>query len=114
MRTAFWCLQVNGGHSPGLEPLAKRTLALARQHQERGHQAYALCLLGGIAARRDPPETAPVEAHYRQVLALADELGMRPLVAHCHLGLGTLYLKTARGEQAHAALSTAMTLYRTM
>jgi len=35
-------------------------------------------------------------------------------VAHCHLGLGTLYLKMGRGEQAHAALSTAMTMYRTM
>jgi hypothetical protein len=45
---------------------------------------------------------------------MADELGMRPLVAHCHLSLGTLYAKTGQAEQAHAALSTAIALYRAM
>jgi sugar phosphate isomerase/epimerase len=70
--------------------LAERALALARAHQERGHQAYALRLLGDIAAHRDPPESEQAEAHYRQALDLAEELGMRPLQAHCHLGLGTL------------------------
>ena len=89
-------------------------LALAREHQERGHQAYALRLLGEIAVRCEPPESALAEAYYLQALTLANELGMRPLVAHCHLGLGTLYLKMARREQARAALSTAIALYRTM
>jgi hypothetical protein len=46
--------------------------------------------------------------------ALADELGMRPLVAHCHLGLGTLYAKVGWQEQAHTALSTAIALYCAM
>ena len=40
------------------------------------------------------------EDHYRQALALAEEFGMRPLQAHCHLGLGTLYAKTGWREQA--------------
>ena len=53
-------------------------------------------------------------AHYRQALALAEELGMRPLVAHCHLGLGTLYTRTGEREQARAALSAAINLYRAM
>jgi hypothetical protein len=39
---------------------------------------------------------------------------MRPLVAHCHLGLGRLYAQTSRGEQARTALSTAIDLYRAM
>ena len=39
---------------------------------------------------------------------------MRPLVAHCHLGLGTLYAATGRAEQARAALTTAIDLYRAM
>jgi uncharacterized protein HemY len=47
-------------------------------------------------------------------LALAEALGMRPLVAHCHRGLGTLYAKTGRLEQARAALATAIALYRAM
>jgi class 3 adenylate cyclase/tetratricopeptide (TPR) repeat protein len=94
--------------------LTERTLALARERQERGHQAYALRLLGDIAARRDPPEGEPAVAHYQQALVLADALGMRPLVAHCHHGLGTLYAKTGQAEQARAELSTAIALYREM
>ncbi|MBI3325504.1 MAG: hypothetical protein HYZ81_02210 [Nitrospinae bacterium] len=94
--------------------IAEHALALARAHQERGNQAYALRPLGGIAARRDPPEAEQAETHYRKALALADELGMRPLLAHCHLGLGTLYLKTRRREEAQAELSAAIELYRAM
>ena len=54
------------------------------------------------------------EAHYRQALALAGELGMRPLQAHCHRGLGTLYAATGQWEQARAALAAAIALYRAM
>jgi hypothetical protein len=39
---------------------------------------------------------------------------MRPLVAHCHLGLGRLYGQTGRGAQARAALTAAIELYRAM
>ena len=92
--------------------LAERALAHIRAHQERGNQAYALRLLGDIAMHRNPPEIESAEAHYQQALVLANELGMRPLQAHCHRGLGTLYAKTGRPEQAHAALSTAIKLYR--
>ena len=94
--------------------LAERALALARAHQERGNQAYALRLLGDITARREPPESESAETHYRQALVLAEELGMRPLQAHCHLGLGTLYVQTGRPEPALAALSAAIALYRAM
>ena len=45
---------------------------------------------------------------------MADELGMRPLVAHCHLGLGMLYLKIGQPEQARVELSTASELYHAM
>jgi tetratricopeptide (TPR) repeat protein len=94
--------------------LTEDVLALARAHQERGHQAYALRLLGDIAAHRDPLESAQAEAHYQQALALAEELDMRPLVAHCHQALGTLYCKVGQREQSRAELATAIELYRTM
>jgi tetratricopeptide (TPR) repeat protein len=94
--------------------LAERTLALARDHEERSNQAYALRLLGEIAVHRDPPEVESAEDNYQQALALAEELGMRPLLAHCHLGLGQLYAKTGRGAEARAALSSAIELYRAM
>ncbi|MGH8066846.1 MAG: AAA family ATPase [Candidatus Entotheonellia bacterium] len=93
---------------------AVQALDRSRIHKERGHEAWALRLLGEILAHRDPPEVAPAEASYREALALADELGMRPLVAHCHQGLGTLYHKIGRFPDAHAELYAAIRLYRTM
>jgi tetratricopeptide (TPR) repeat protein len=106
--------QVRAGCLGEAQALAARALALARAHQEQGDQAYALRLLGEIHARREPPKADEAEAHSLQALALADELGMRPLVAHCHLDLGTLYAKLGRREQAHAELSAAIGLYRAM
>jgi class 3 adenylate cyclase/tetratricopeptide (TPR) repeat protein len=94
--------------------LADRTLEHARRRQERSNQAYALRLLGDIAAHREPPESEQAEPYYRQALALAEELGMRPLQAHSHHGLGTLYAATGQREQARTELSTAIALYRVM
>ena len=106
--------QVLVGHLEEAHAVAEDALAHARAHQEHGHEAYVLRLLGDIAARRDPPEHEAAEAHYQQALALAEELGMRPLQAHCHRGLGTLYAKTGQREQARAELSMAMEMYRGM
>ena len=105
--------QMLSGRLEEAHALAERALAHACEHQERGHQAYALRLLGDIAAQREPPESESAEAHYRQALALADELGMRPLQAHCHRSLGMLYARIGSREQARAALSAAA-LYRAM
>src|SRR4029453_7216865 len=107
-------MHIVAGHLEEAQTLAKQALTHARAHQEHGHQAYALRLLGEIAARREPPESALAEAHYRQALALADELGMRPLVAHCHRGLGTLYATAGQWEQARVELAAAIDLYRAM
>jgi class 3 adenylate cyclase/tetratricopeptide (TPR) repeat protein len=107
-------MQVLAGHMEEAQALAGRALVRARAHQERGHEAYALRLLGDIAARREPPESEQAEAHYRQALTLADGLGMRPLLAHCHLGLGTLCARIGRSEHARPELSAAMALYRAM
>jgi class 3 adenylate cyclase/tetratricopeptide (TPR) repeat protein len=93
---------------------AVRALDLARAHKERGHEAWALRLLGEIAAQQTPPEIEPAAQHYRQALALAEALGMRPLVAHCHLGLGTLHSRIGRTDQARTDLAAAIALYRTM
>jgi tetratricopeptide (TPR) repeat protein len=106
--------QLLAGRREEAQALAERALALTGERQERGHQAYALRLLGDIAARHESPARGQADVHYRQALTLADELGMRPLVAHCHLGLGTLYLKIGRPEQARAELSAAIALYRAM
>jgi class 3 adenylate cyclase/tetratricopeptide (TPR) repeat protein len=93
---------------------AQRALEFSRAHQERGNEAYALRLLGAVATRRQPLHGERAAAHYRQALALAEELGMRPLQAHCHRGLGTLYATTGQVAQARTALSTAIEMYRDM
>ena len=93
---------------------ACQALDLARQQKERGGEAHALYQLGAVQAHADPLDAMQAAAHYQQALALAEELGMRPLVAHCHLGLGRLYGQTSQREQAHAALTTAIDLYRAM
>jgi class 3 adenylate cyclase/tetratricopeptide (TPR) repeat protein len=79
-----------------------------------GFAAHALHLLGDIATHPDRFEAERGEAHYRQALALAEPRGMRPLVAHCHLGLGKLYRRTGKRQEAHEHLTTATTMYREM
>jgi class 3 adenylate cyclase/DNA-binding winged helix-turn-helix (wHTH) protein/tetratricopeptide (TPR) repeat protein len=93
---------------------AERALELSRDRKERGHEAWALRLLGEIASRHNPPEVEPAESSYRQAMALAEELGMSPLMAHCHLGLGALYHQMAWLEQARSELSTAVEMYHAM
>jgi tetratricopeptide (TPR) repeat protein len=93
---------------------AAQALDHACQYKQRGNQAWALWLLGESTARQASPEVEPAVGHYRQALALAEALGMRPLQAHCHRGLGTLYATTGQRQQARTALATAIVLYRDM
>jgi hypothetical protein len=76
----------------------------------RGAEAHALYLTGDVASVGG----GDAESCYREALALAGELGMRPLVAHCHLGLGKLHQRTGKREQAHEHLTAATTMYREM
>jgi class 3 adenylate cyclase/tetratricopeptide (TPR) repeat protein len=93
---------------------ADRALNLARTHQERGSEAWSLWLLGDLTAQESAIQGEVAVSYYAQALVLAEELGMRPLQAHCHRGLGTLYTATSQREQARTELSTAITLYRDM
>ncbi len=102
------------GHPDQAVAVAQQGLDLARHQREGGNEAWVLRLLGEIAVRRDPPDAEAAERHYREALARADELGMRPLVAHCHLGLGTLHARAGDRAKARQQLTTAATLYREM
>jgi len=92
--------------------LASDALDAARGRGERGYEALARRVLGEIAALG--PDVYIATHHYGEALALADALGMRPLVAHCHLGLGKLYRRTGKREQAQEHLATATMMYREM
>jgi tetratricopeptide (TPR) repeat protein len=93
---------------------AHRALELARAQKERGREAYALRLVGEVASRGEASDLAEAEASYGQALALAEELGMRPLVAHCHLGLGRLYGRTRRRDDAEQHLTAAIGSFRSL
>ncbi len=102
------------GRTDSAAEVAGRALTLARQHRERGHEAWVLRLLGEIASHRDPIDAAAAEEHYRQALALAESLGMRPLLARCRVGLGALYRAEGRVERARAELTIARDLLRSL
>jgi tetratricopeptide (TPR) repeat protein len=92
---------------------AEQVVALARTRQQRGWEAWGLKLLGDVHAH-EPVEAEQAADAYRQALALATELGMRPLVAHCHFGLGKLHAMTDQCEESRKHLAAATTLYREM
>src|SRR5215831_6910074 len=88
--------------------------AVESSPRQPGFAAHALHLLGDISTHPDRFDAERGETHYRQALALAEPRGMRLLVAHCHLGLGRLYRRTDKGEQAQEHLTTATTMFREM
>jgi tetratricopeptide (TPR) repeat protein len=92
----------------------EQAVTLARQRGERGHEAWALRLLGEIASHPRRPDVAKAEAHDGAAMTLAYELGMDPLVAHCRLGLAKLASSTGKREQAFENLTTATDMYRDM
>jgi DNA-binding NtrC family response regulator/tetratricopeptide (TPR) repeat protein len=102
-----------GRHDDALE-CARQALTHAREHGERGDEAWTLRLWGEIAARRHPPDIDSARAHFRQALALAEELGMRPLMMHCHVGLGALGQGVGEPRRAEEHLAAALALAREM
>ena len=88
--------------------VAGRALDLSREHSQRGGEAWALRLLGEIASHSERPDADTAESYYRQAITLTEDLGMRPLEAHCHLGLGTLYGRIGKSGQARFELSAAI------
>jgi tetratricopeptide (TPR) repeat protein len=93
---------------------AEDALAGSRRRGERGHEARALRLLGDTLTRQSPADVESARWHYESALRLADELGMRPLVAHCHLGLAVLNRRHGQPGAARERAPTALSLYREM
>ncbi|MGA7786668.1 MAG: hypothetical protein WCA56_00745, partial [Xanthobacteraceae bacterium] len=91
--------------------LAERAVGTS-QHQP-GFAAHALHLLGDLASQPDRFDPENSTAHYREALAVAQKHGMRPLIAHCHLGLGKVSHRIGKPE-GHKHLATAAAMYREM
>jgi tetratricopeptide (TPR) repeat protein len=117
--SALWTLWLGEAYlAAGRIADARRTILdavdLAGAQRERGNRAFSLRALAIVEASSDPPDTHAAESRYREALAPAEALGMRPLQAHCHLGLGKLYRRVGRLEEAHIELSTAVAMLREM
>jgi tetratricopeptide (TPR) repeat protein len=102
------------GHFDEAWQHAHQALDLARQEKTPGVEAEVLFQLGAVHSYASPLGVLRAETRYQEALALAEPRGMRPLIAHCHLGLGALYGRTSKREQAQEHITTATTLYREM
>ena len=94
--------------------VATDDLRLATEIGARTDEAWALRLLGEIYTQADCLDPKQARENYGRTLALARELNMRPLVAHCHLGMGRLYQRTDRASEAKTELKQAQEMYRKM
>jgi tetratricopeptide (TPR) repeat protein len=102
------------GRPADVSALSVGALSDTRERGERGVEAWLVWLLGEIDARESPSKADAAAVRFREALALAEPRGMRPLAAHCHLGLGKLYRRSGQREQAQEHLTTATTMYREM
>jgi tetratricopeptide (TPR) repeat protein len=98
------------------EALASARAALQRSRAQREPVAEGVAswLLGEILSRSSPSESAQAEESYRTALSLGSRLGFRPLIAHCHLGLGTLGRHAGNLQEAERSVATATAMYREM
>jgi len=94
--------------------IAQRTLSISIERHERGSEALAKRLLGDLEVRSVVPDLAAAGRHYDEALGLAEELGLRPLQAHCHLGNARLHKLAGDDERARASHVQAMTMFREM
>jgi class 3 adenylate cyclase/tetratricopeptide (TPR) repeat protein len=115
-RYALWRGEVylRAGRLQEAQAAAEEGLAGFRHRGEQGLESWILHQLGEVTAASDLPDVTQADGYYRQALTLAEELSMRPLVAHCHLGLGKLHRRTGDHAKAQEHLTTAITMYREM
>jgi class 3 adenylate cyclase/tetratricopeptide (TPR) repeat protein len=93
---------------------ADRALEVARHSGERTQEALALAILGTIAATQQPPDDGSASALLEQARALAEEFGLRPLLARCHLGLARVRRRMGQPQHAEQHLKVATAMLREM
>ena len=102
------------GEVPAAARLAEAALRLATEQNERGNVVYARYLLAEIHSLDRSARTELAEQHYDDAITLGTKLGMKPLVARCNAGLGTLRMRSGKSKQADRPLQTARAMYRSM
>jgi tetratricopeptide (TPR) repeat protein len=105
---------LRAGRHTDARAMTDRVLAIAVERGERGHQGWALRMRAQIAAQGNPTDVGAAMASYREALALATELEMKPLRAQCHQALGRFYQRAGRHEEARVQLAAGADLFRAM
>jgi hypothetical protein len=85
--------------------VARAALQNSLDYDQRGATAWAQWLFGEINTRAD--KSAEAQSHYRNAMMLASELGMAPLLAHCHFSLGKAYSPASGNEHGREHLVAA-------
>ena len=88
-------------------PLAQLYVDLTKMVNGRGYMAWALHLQGDVATHRDSPDVGTAEAALDESLALARELGMRPLETRVMLTRGRLLSRMGKVDQARTLIAAA-------
>src|SRR5262249_26309615 len=99
------------GRRDDVRPVLEHALAIARRYGERPDEAYSLLLLGRVSMRGEPADDLKAERYFREAIAINEELGRRPWLAHSHAELGNLYRRLGRCDEARAELTKAIDLF---
>jgi tetratricopeptide (TPR) repeat protein len=100
------------GRTNDAKMLALHVLEVLSNAKDKGSEACLLRILGEVECRQAPFKATRGLACYNAALSLANELGMRPLQAHCHLGLGQVYARAEDLTGARSELRKALDLYQ--
>jgi len=101
------------GRATEARQVGARALTLSRDLGERGTNAWAHCLLAQAESLESKFDES-AEGHYNAALESSSQIGMRPLVAHCHAGLAKLYRRAGKQRLADEHFVSATTMYREM
>jgi len=103
-----------GGKRREAQTLAEQFLQVSIESNDKGSEAWLRCVIGDLLAGRDSAPSTQSEASYRHALRLALQLGMRPLQARCHRGLGQMYTRCQKASVAQSEFRSARALYHSM
>ena len=106
-----WHGHVNllAGRIDEAKKLAEKAFELSAESREDGHHAWALKLLGDVAAKSSDNQA---EILYGQALALSRKLEMIPLQAHSSFALGQFYFHNGDATRGRSEFARALGLYR--
>jgi tetratricopeptide (TPR) repeat protein len=94
--------------------IASHAVDSSRRQGEPVREALARYVLGEVAVSAALPDLEKAKEHYRQAMVVADRIGLRVLLAHCHIGLGKLYQRADDLKHAKAYLTNGVAMMREM